>query len=130
MLGRPLRAAVRLGVLGAHYFAGGGKIVLEIDCFERRAMAEHNEAEIILYQSQGANVPVRVSYMNETFWMPQKEIAELFGKDKSTISRHLKNIFESGELDENSVVAEIATTAADGKNYRVLSTYPVMFGIA
>ena len=105
-------------------------MVLEIDCFERRAMAEHNEAEIILYQSQGANVPVRVSYMNETFWMPQKEIAELFGKDKSTISRHLKNIFESGELDENSVVAEIATTAADGKNYRVLSTYPVMFGIA
>ena len=95
-------------------------MVLEIDCFERRAMAEHNEAEIILYQSQGANVPVRVSYMSETFWMPQKEIAELFGKDKSTISRHLKNIFESGELDENSVVAEIATTAADGKNYRVL----------
>ena len=95
-------------------------MVLEIDCFERRAMAEHNEAEIILYQSQGANVPVRVSYMNETFWMPQKEIAELFGKDKSTISRHLKNIFESGELDEDSVVAEIATTAADGKNYRVL----------
>ena len=89
-------------------------MVLEIDCFERRAMAEHNEAEIILYQSQGANVPVRVSYMNETFWMPQKEIAELFGKDKSTISRHLKNIFESGELDENSVVAEIATTTPHG----------------
>lgn len=57
----------------------------------------------------------RYAYMNETFWMPQKEIAELFGKDKSTISRHLRNIFESGELDENSVVAEIATTAADGK---------------
>ncbi|WP_329933245.1 RhuM family protein [Slackia isoflavoniconvertens] len=109
-----------IGSFRGALFAGGGKIVLEIDCFERRAMAEHNEAEIILYQSQGANVPVRVSYMNETFWMPQKEIAELFGKDKSTISRHLKNIFESGELDENSVVAEIATTAADGKNYRVL----------
>lgn len=77
------------------------------------------KAEIILYQSEGANVPVQVRYMNETLWMPQKEIAELFDKDKSTISRHLRNIFDSGELDENSVVAEIATTASDGKTYKV-----------
>lgn len=76
------------------------------------------QAEIILYQSEGANVPVEVSYIQGTFWMPQKRIAELFGKDKSTISRHLKNIFGEGELDKNSVVANIATTAADGKTYR------------
>ena len=82
-------------------------------------MSEPVKAEIILYQSEGANVPVQVRYMNETLWMPQKEIAELFDKDKSTISRHLRNIFDSGELDENSVVAEIATTASDGKTYKV-----------
>ena len=82
-------------------------------------MEEPIENEIILYQSDGANVPVRVRYMDDTLWMPQKEIAELFGKDKSTISRHMKNIFEEGELDVDSVVAEIATTAADGKKYKV-----------
>lgn len=79
---------------------------------------ETNTAQIVLYQSEGANVPVEVSYMQGTFWMPQKRIAELFGKDKSTISRHLKNIFGEGELDRDSVVANIATTAADGKTYQ------------
>ncbi len=82
-------------------------------------MEEPIENEIILYQSEGANVPVQVRYMDDTLWMPQKEIAELFGKDKSTISRHMKNIFEEGELDVDSVVAEIATTAADGKKYKI-----------
>ena len=82
-------------------------------------MSDPVKAEIIMYQSEGVNVPVQVRYMNETLWMPQKEIAELFDKDKSTISRHLRNIFDSGELDENSVVAEIATTASDGKTYKV-----------
>lgn len=77
-----------------------------------------NTAQIVLYQSEGVNVPVEVSYMQGTFWMPQKRIAELFGKDKSTISRHLKNIFGEGELDRDSVVANIATTAADGKTYQ------------
>ncbi len=79
---------------------------------------ETNTAQIVLYQSDGANVPVEVSYMQGTFWMPQRRIAELFGKDKSTISRHLKNIFGEGELDRDSVVANIATTAADGKTYQ------------
>ena len=82
-------------------------------------MEEPIENEIILYQSEGANVPVQVRYMDDTLWMPQREIADLFGKDKSTISRHMKNIFEEGELNIDSVVAEIATTAADGKKYKV-----------
>ena len=82
-------------------------------------MEDPIQAEIILYQSEGTNVPVRVRYMNETLWMPQKEIAELFDKDKSTISRHMKNIFEEGELARDSVVAKIATTASDGKTYTV-----------
>ena len=82
-------------------------------------MEEPLENEIILYQSEGANVPVQVRYMDDTLWMSQREIADLFGKDKSTISRHMKNIFEEGELNIDSVVAEIATTAADGKKYKV-----------
>lgn len=80
---------------------------------------ETNTAQIVLYQSDGANVPVEVSYMQGTFWMPQRRIAELFGTTKQSISYHLGNIFKDGELEQNSVVKEILTTAADGKNYRV-----------
>ena len=74
--------------------------------------------EIILYQSEGANVPVQVRYMDETLWMPQREIADLFDTSKQNISYHLANIFKEGELDRDSVVKEILTTAADGKSYR------------
>lgn len=80
---------------------------------------ETNTTQIVLYQSDGANVPVEVSYMQGTFWMPQRRIAELFGTTKQSISYHLGNIFKDGELEQNSVVKEILTTAADGKNYRV-----------
>lgn len=77
------------------------------------------KAQIVLYQSEGANVPVEVYYKDETFWAAQSAIAELFGVSKSTVSRHLKNIFEEGELDKDSVVAISATTASDGKRYNV-----------
>lgn len=80
---------------------------------------ETNTAQIVLYQSEGANVPVEVSYIQGTFWMPQRRIAELFGTTKQSISYHLGNIFKDGELEQNAVVKEILTTAADGKNYRV-----------
>ena len=82
-------------------------------------MGDEQRAEIILYQSDGANVPVQVRYMDETLWMPQKEIAELFGTTKQTISYHMANIFKEGELTKEAVVKEILTTASDGKNYRV-----------
>ena len=82
-------------------------------------MGEPVKAEIILYQSEGANVPVQVRYMNETLWLPQREIADLFGTSKQTISYHMGNIFDDGELDKESVVKEILTTASDGKNYWV-----------
>lgn len=82
-------------------------------------MGDEQKAEIILYQSDGANVPVQVRYMDETLWMPQKEIAELFDTTKQTISYHMSNIFKEGELAKEAVVKEILTTASDGKNYRV-----------
>lgn len=81
---------------------------------------ETNTAQIVLYQSEGMNVSIEVSYMQGTFWMPQKRIAELFGTSKQSISYHLGNIFKEGELEQSSVVKEILTTAADGKNYRVM----------
>ena len=56
---------------------------------------------------------------DENIWITQKQMCELFGRDKSVISRHISNIFKSGELDKNSVVANFATTASDGKTYQV-----------
>lgn len=56
------------------------------------------QAEIVLYQADGRNVPVQVSYWADTFWMPQKNMAELFGVDSDTISVHLRNIYREGEL--------------------------------
>lgn len=77
--------------------------------------------EIILYQSGelSAKIEVRIDEENETFWLSLNQIANLFERDKSVISRHLKNIFQNKELDKNTVVAFFATTATDGKNYQV-----------
>ncbi|MFN0215870.1 MAG: hypothetical protein ACKVT2_16550 [Saprospiraceae bacterium] len=73
--------------------------------------------DIILYQSDLGNVAIKVIYLRESFWLTQKTIAELFGVEIPAISKHLKHIFESGELDENSVVSKMETTETDGKNY-------------
>lgn len=71
------------------------------------------KAEIILYQSGETNVPVEVRYMNETFWLTQKEMGELFGRDISTISRHLKNVFSEGELEEKSNLQKMQISSSD-----------------
>jgi hypothetical protein len=80
-------------------------------------MASSNFSEIILYNSPDGNVRVEVNYSDETFWLAQKRMAELFGVEIPAISKHLKNIFETGELQESSVISKMETTAADGKNY-------------
>jgi hypothetical protein len=77
------------------------------------------EGELILYQTQEGTVRIEVLYESETFWLNQKKIAELFGVDIRTIREHFRNIFASGELDEQSVLRKIRTTAADGKNYLI-----------
>jgi hypothetical protein len=76
-----------------------------------------NSSKFILYTSNTGDIKVNVFLENETIWLTQKSIGELFGKSKSTISEHLKNIFSEGELDENSVVRKFRTTANDGKSY-------------
>jgi hypothetical protein len=76
------------------------------------------ESKIILYNNKDGNVNITVTYQNDTFWLPQKAIAQLFGVEVPAISKHLKNIFESDELNENAVVSILETTANDGKNYK------------
>ncbi|WP_276974326.1 virulence RhuM family protein [Flavobacterium filum] len=72
---------------------------------------------IVFYQSEKQNVTINVTYLNESFWLSQKMIAQLFGVDRTVITKHLKNIFETNELNEDSVSAIFAHTAEDGKNY-------------
>jgi hypothetical protein len=73
----------------------------------------------ILYQTEDGRTSLDVRFQNETVWLSLNQMAELFQRDKSVISRHIKNVFEEGELVRTSVVAESATTAADGKTYQV-----------
>ena len=74
--------------------------------------------EIVLYQpNNSTQLEIRVE--NETVWLTQAQMVILFERDKSVISRHIKNIFEDRELEANSVVAKYATTAMDGKMYSV-----------
>jgi hypothetical protein len=83
-------------------------------------MAENknNSSDIILYSSPEGNIKVEVVYSGETFWLTQKRMAELFGVDRSVITKHLQNIFTTNELAEESVCANFAHTAEDGKTYQ------------
>lgn len=73
--------------------------------------------EILLYKTDNAEVKVEILLQNENLWLTQAKMADLFDVQKAAISKHLKNIFAEGELQENSVVSKKETTAADGKNY-------------
>lgn len=74
-------------------------------------------ANILFYSTPSETTRVAVQYEDETFWLAQKAMAELFDVEVNTINYHLKEIFKSGELDENSVIRKIRITANDGKNY-------------
>ena len=79
--------------------------------------ANGNPASVVLYEAADGKVAVKVVFARETFWLTQKTMAELFGVNVPAVNKHLKNIFETGELVEGSVVSILETTAADGKNY-------------
>lgn len=74
-------------------------------------------SSILIYQTEDGKTKIETRLENETVWLTQAQLCELFQKSKSTISEHIKNIFEEGELDEISVVRNFRTTAADGKAY-------------
>jgi hypothetical protein len=84
-------------------------------------MNEHlpSPSNLILYQTEDGQTRIDVRLEDETVWLSQSQMCELFDKDKRTISEHIRNIFKEGELSEGSVVRKFRTTAADGKNYNV-----------
>jgi len=83
------------------------------------ATKETPSGEVLLYEAPDGQVRVDVRLEQETVWLSMTQLVELFGRDKSVISRHLRNIFATGELEREAVVAKNATTAADGKTYQV-----------
>ncbi len=78
-----------------------------------------NNSQIIIYQTEDGQTKVDVRVENDTVWLSLNQLADLFQRDKSVISKHIKNLFTEGELEADSVVAKNATTAADGKTYQV-----------
>jgi len=78
---------------------------------------EENKNQIILFENQ--NVKLEVNLKDETVWLTQKQMAELFQKDRRTITRHIQNIYNDGELEENLVCSFFEHTAEDGKKYNV-----------
>ncbi len=76
-------------------------------------------SEIIIYQTEDGNTKIDVKFQDETVWLTQAQLCELYQTSKSNISEHIKHIFEEGELEEDSVVRKFRTTGADGKNYNI-----------
>ena len=79
----------------------------------------NDNQNIIIYQNNEGSINVEVKLLNNDLWLSLNQIAELFGRDRSVIGKHIKNIFKEDELDRNSVVAFFALTAQDGKTYQV-----------
>jgi hypothetical protein len=80
---------------------------------------EPSRGEVVVYEAPDGEVRIDVRLERETVWLSLNQMAALFGRDKSVVSRHLRSVFQSGELERAAVVAENATTAADGKTYQV-----------
>ncbi|PFG11567.1 MULTISPECIES: virulence RhuM family protein [unclassified Marinobacter] len=80
-------------------------------------LIRNSTAEFLIFTGQSGEQSIEARYEDESIWLTQKLMAELFGVDVRTINEHLRNIFKSNELDERSVIRKFRTTAADGKNY-------------
>ncbi len=83
----------------------------------KRDTSKNVVSEIIIYQTEDGHTKIDVKFEDETVWLTQAQLCELYQTSKSNISEHIKHIFEEGELEENSVVRKFRTTAADGKKY-------------
>ena len=82
-------------------------------------MSKDNKSDIIVYQSSDGKFKLEINIDDKTVWLSQQQIAELFKVDRSVVTKHIKNILESGELIEDSVCAIFAHTASDNKTYQV-----------
>ena len=76
-----------------------------------------NKGEVIIYQTDDGLTHIDVRMEDETVWLTQAQLCELFQSSKANVSEHIKHIFEEGELVADSVISKMETTAADGKNY-------------
>jgi len=86
---------------------------------KNEAIQADKKSEIIIYQTENSDIRIQTRLQDETVWLNRQQLSELFKRDIKTIGKHINNIFDEGELDKNSVVANFATTAADGKVYQV-----------
>jgi hypothetical protein len=84
---------------------------------EKKLQIRNSTAEFLIFTRQAGEDGIEVRVQDETVWLTQKLMAALFGVDVRTISEHLRNLFDSGEAREDSVIRKFRTTAADGKNY-------------
>lgn len=84
------------------------------------SLKNENQGEIVIYQADDGDTKIDVRFVDETVWLTQAQLCDLYQTSKSNISEHIRNIFDEGELDEKSVVRKFRTTASDGKNYNVL----------
>lgn len=80
----------------------------------------NSTAEFLIFMLEGKEEGIQVMYKDETIWATQKAMAQLFDVGVPAISKHLKNIFESGELVENSVISKMETTASEELRYDIL----------
>ena len=78
-----------------------------------------NQGEIVIYQTDDGKAKIDVRFENETVWLTQAQLVELYQSSKANISEHIKHIFAEDELEESAVIRKFRTTAADGKNYNV-----------
>ncbi len=83
-------------------------------------MTDCNNSEILIYQSENGVTKIDVKIIDDTVWLTQAQLCELYQTSKSNVSEHIKHIFEEGELDQSSVVRKFRTTGADGKTYNVI----------
>ena len=84
---------------------------------KNKLQIRNSTAEFLIFTNQAGENGIEVRFQNETIWLSQKMIATLFGCSTDNVSLHLKNIFKSGELNENSVAEDFSVTASDGKKY-------------
>ena len=82
---------------------------------KKKDFGKNVQSEIIIYQTEDGSTKIDVKFQDETVWLTQAQLCELYQTSKSNISEHIKHIFEEGELEEDSVVRKFRTTGADGR---------------
>lgn len=87
-----------------------------------------DESRLIMYTAEDGLTKIEATFDQDTVWLSLDQMAELFQRDKSTISRHIKNVFSEGELNKNSVVANFATTQTEGMSFPCGTTFLTYFG--